>query len=128
MSTVTENVGKPMTISVVVKWIPRILSLLLIALFFLMSFDMFTQDQFKLFEQSVGFVISNIPTVLLMLGLFVSWYKPLYGAIFYLFFGIIGTVFFNAMENPLIWAIITAPTVIIAIMYYVDSRSNVDGL
>lgn len=59
-------------INFILFWIPRILSILFIFLLILMSLDVF-EGNFVFYKTLLGFLIHNIPAIILSLLLILSW-------------------------------------------------------
>ncbi len=63
-----------------IYWIPRILSILLIAFLAFMSFDVITEDAI-IWEILLGLFIHNIPAIILLIVLIISWKHEIVGGI-----------------------------------------------
>ncbi len=111
-----------MSIHTLIRWSPRILSILLITLLMMFSLDVLQSDV-PWYEILLGLLIHNIPAFILMMVLFISWKKPLVGSIvfitaglFYGFWMILGQGFNEWL------AVLTlgVPAIIIGILFYMD--------
>lgn len=68
-------------------WAPRILSIIFIFFLALMSLDIF-DGNYGFFGMILGLLIHNIPTIILLILLIISWKRELVGAITFIFAGI----------------------------------------
>jgi len=96
-----------------ITWLPRILAMLFILFFLLFSFD---ESIF-----SIGFLMHNIPTLILMAALAISWKKPFIGGIIYLAIAIITIFFFDTYEHILSFLLITLLPTIIGGLFITDN-------
>ncbi len=69
------------------RWTPRVLSILVILILLLFSLDVFDGGPFHLVW--LGFLIHNIPTIVLIVLTILSWKKPLFGAISLMLVGLV---------------------------------------
>ena len=70
-----------------ITWTPRILSILLLILLFMMSFDVFDIDD-AWYMLILGFLIHNIPVFVLLITLYFSWKRPIIGGVVFISVGI----------------------------------------
>lgn len=77
-----------------VYWVPRIFSILLIAFMFLMSFDVFESGGF--WDIVLAFFMHNIPVIILIVVLIISWKHELVGGIAFILAGLLYIVFVMA--------------------------------
>lgn len=110
-----------------VYWTPRIASLLLVVMFVLLSFDVFTPDA-TAGEMAVGFVMHNIPTLVLIAFVWLAWRFELVGAIV---FGLLSLFFIRQFVmssgegawpiNEMLAAIaFTGLMVLASVLYFLD--------
>jgi hypothetical protein len=78
------------------RWTPRVLSIFVILLLLVFSLDVF--DGGPLHLVLLGFLIHNIPTVILIGLTILSWKKPLFGAISFMFLGLV-FIFFMVINQ-----------------------------
>lgn len=71
-------------------WTPRILSIIFIVFLSLMSLDVFDTGE-GLKSIALGLLVHNIPSIILLIILILSWKRELIGAISYLIVGILYT-------------------------------------
>ncbi len=111
-------------VSKFVYWAPRILSILFIMFLTVFSFDVFTPGA-AAGEIALAFFVHNIPSLVLLAVLIISWKYEIVGGIAYLLAGI-GYIVINA-QNRGDWAevltnilIIAGPAFIISALYFVN--------
>ncbi|MFO7660483.1 MAG: hypothetical protein R6V77_06190 [Candidatus Cloacimonadaceae bacterium] len=92
-------------------WIPRILMMLLIAFVTLFSLDVFEMDT-NIWNKLLGFLIHNIPSILLLLVLLFTWKKPLFAGIFYIVLAIALSVFWKTYEQLTTFLVFTVPMLV----------------
>ncbi|MHC1708552.1 MAG: hypothetical protein AB9842_13665 [Bacteroidales bacterium] len=92
-------------------WIPRILGILIACFLFLFSFDSFEGDA-SIWVKLGGFLIHNIPSVLLLLIIILSWHKPFWTGIVFLCLGILFTGFFRTYQRFDTFMLISFPVFI----------------
>ncbi|MDC7246541.1 MAG: hypothetical protein PQJ47_11630 [Sphaerochaetaceae bacterium] len=107
-----------------IVWIPRILSLLFIAFIFLFSLDVWQQQDLTVWQKLIGFVIHNIPVILLAVVLAVSWHHPAAGAILY---GVAGLFYFIMIVDDfelISFLILPVPLWVISLLFLFVWKSN----
>jgi hypothetical protein len=97
------------------RWAARILSILLILFFLIMSFD---EPVF-----SVGFLMHNIPTIVILIAAIVAWKREKAGGIIYILLGITTVFLFNIREY-LQALLITLPFILIGALYLTSSYTK----
>jgi hypothetical protein len=108
----------------ILKWTPRVLVIILIAFFLLMSFDVFTED-YKWYEMALGFFMHNIPTLLIAASLWVAWTKPRIGGYIYLILCVTTVFFFNTAEHIESFMASSLPLFIIGMLFVLNP--NIDS-
>ena len=86
-------------------WTPRILSLLFILFLMLMSLDVFSSE-LSFWEIVLGLFMHNIPAVVLLIVLFISWRYEIVGGIAFILAGLLYILFVkgNKFEwHMLLW-------------------------
>lgn len=90
---------------------------------------MFSLDVFEMvapwYEILLGLLIHNIPAFILIIVLYLSWKRPLVGAIIYTTVGIFYGVWMLADQGIGQWLAILSlgiPAIIIGILFYMDYR------
>ncbi len=106
-----------------IYWIPRILSIIFILFLVLMSLDIFDLG-LGFWGTILGLVMHNIPTLILLIILFISWKHELVGGITYILIGLIYLImmFTNQSWNALLSSslIIYGPAFIIGILFIIN--------
>ncbi len=87
-----------------VYWLPRVLSLLFILFLALMSLDIFSM-QLTFWQMLLGLFIHNIPTLILLAVLIISWKYEIVGGIVFILAGLlyIGQMVANVMIYSFEW-------------------------
>lgn len=84
----------------VIHWLPRVLSMLIIVFLSLLSFDVF--DQGARFLQTLGaFMIHNIPSIVLIVVLIFSWRWSWIGGASYIILGLLYIILFTGRSKSL---------------------------
>lgn len=97
-------------------WIPRILGILIACVLFLFSFDTFDGDA-SFWLKLGGFLIHNIPSVLLLLMIFLLWNMPFWTGIIFICLGILFTGFFRTFERFDSFMLISFPVFVSGILF-----------
>lgn len=121
--------AKKKRVSKWIYWIPRILAILFILLLVSFSFDVFDTGAGFL-ESLLGFFIHNIPPLILLSALLISWKKnEIVGAIIFILAGLFYflLILVNILMSSsgklieLIWTIlITGPALLVGILFFVN--------
>ena len=98
------------------RWIPRILCILFAVFISLFSFDVFGQEA-GLWKSLIAFLIHNIPTIVIIAILVLSWKWSWIGGISYIAFGVIYLLW---LSNNTKYIIIYLPLFIIGILFLLD--------
>jgi hypothetical protein len=109
----------------IVKWAPRILSILFIIFISLFALDVFAE--FSFWKAILAFVIHLIPSYILILALILAWKRPFLGALSYFLIAIFFTVFFNTYSDLIVFFLISGPPLLLGILYllsYYSSKSS----
>lgn len=109
-----------------IRWTPRVLSICLVVLLFMLSLDVFEIDA-TLTELLLAFLMHNIPALILTLVIILSWKKPWIGAIIFALAGLFYIVFLLFMDRPLMFGAImtlSLPAFISSVFYYLDFRQS----
>lgn len=111
-------------------WTPRIMSILFICFLSLFSLDVF-QPGMSATEIALGLFMHNIPSIILIVLLIISWRREIIGALTYFAAGTIyiGFVLYNVMKSGLPWytgltwsLIIALPAFIIGLLFLANWR------
>lgn len=111
-----------------IYWLPRILSILLILFLFMFSFDVFEASR-SIGEMAIGFLIHNIPVIVLTTLLVIAWKHEIVGAVAFLAGGILYIAMNLINGTPwyltLSWsATISGPAFLISALFFVGWRQK----
>jgi len=97
-------------------WIPRVLAIVFIVILSLFGLDVFSEDS-PFLEKLGGFFIHSIPSLILLLILFISWKKPLIGGSLFILFSIAFTLYFRTYRSLSTFSFLTFPVVLVGILF-----------
>jgi hypothetical protein len=81
-------------------WVPRILTIIAILFMLLFSFDSFSGNE-SLGKKMLGFLMHNIPVLILTGVLVIAWKWEVIGGILFIIAAIAGSIFFRSFSgNP----------------------------
>ena len=104
----------------IIHWAPRIAALLIIFFVGLFSLDVFGTGA-PAFEVLVGFLLHNMPSIVMLVLLIVAWKRPVVGFVAFLIAAAAFTVLFvrdfYALPNLLL---LVLPILLIACLFYAD--------
>jgi len=112
-----KKVGK------IVYWTPRILSIIFILFLMLFSLDIFG-NSYGFWETVLGLFMHNIPALILLAVLIISWKREIVGGIVFILAGLLYIIMLLTRSNfewyMLSWSIIIAgPAFLIGILFLV---------
>lgn len=119
----------------ILYWLPRILSILFICYLMIFSFDVFEAGK-SVAEVSIGFLIHNIPSIIMTILLVIAWRKDIVGAVSYFGVGLlyILSVVFGAVNSGLQWYLaitwsltIAGPAFIIGVLFFINWKKRSKG-
>lgn len=106
----------------IIHWAPRVAAILIILFLSLFSLDVFEQDGSPV-ELLGGFLIHNIPSILMLILLVVAWQRPVVGFAAFLIAAAAFALFFvrniYALPNLVLFVF---PILLIASLFYADWR------
>lgn len=106
----------------VIRWAPRLAAILIILFVSLFSLDVFEMEATPL-ELLGGFIMHNIPSIVMLVVLIFAWKRPAVGFVSFLIVGVLFTFFFvrdiYALPNLLLFV---APILLVAFLFYIDWR------
>jgi hypothetical protein len=106
----------------IIHWAPRVAGILIILFLGLFSLDVFEQDASPL-ELLGGFLMHNIPSILMLILLVVAWQRPVVGFAAFLIAAAAFALFFvrdiYALPNLVLFVL---PILLIASLFYADWR------
>lgn len=97
-------------------WIPRVLTMIMIVIISIFSFDVFSQEAGVL-QKLLAFVIHNIPSILLACILIITWKKPKTAGIAFLLYCIGFSVYFETYKSVYSIEFFTTPLLIISLLF-----------
>ncbi|MEW5871289.1 MAG: hypothetical protein AB1894_18600 [Chloroflexota bacterium] len=104
----------------VVRWAPRVAAILIIFFISLFSLDVFEMQASPL-ELLVGFLIHNIPSIVMIVLLVAAWRHPAVGFVAFLVVGVLFAILFvrdiSALPNLLLFVL---PILLVAGLFYID--------
>jgi hypothetical protein len=106
---------------IVTNWFPKALAVLYILFIALLSFDVFIMNV-SLVEKMGGFVIENIPTILLLIALSFAWKKPIAGGVMFLVMSILFTLFFRTYQRWDTFFLISVPLLLIGGLFLLNKN------
>ncbi|MBS3143484.1 hypothetical protein J4446_01225 [Candidatus Woesearchaeota archaeon] len=110
-------------ISKFIYWTPRILSIIFILFLALMSLDVFSSE-LSFWQTLIGLFMHNIPVIILLVVLIISWKYEIVGGIAFILAGLLYIVmlFRNPFEwYMLLWAIqISGTAFLIGILFFIN--------
>jgi hypothetical protein len=104
----------------ILHWAARIATLMIIVFISLFSLDVFESEGSPL-ELLGGFIIHNIPSIVLIILLLFAWKRPVVGFVGFLLTAILAAIFFagNGIELPNM-IMFVLPLLLIASLFYAD--------
>ena len=103
-------------ISKFVYWTPRILAILFISFLALMSLDIFSSE-LSFWETVVGLFMHNIPALVLLVVLLISWKYEIVGGIAFILAGLLYILVL--MRNPFEWYMLSWVIQIAGIAFFI---------
>jgi len=102
-------------------WIPRVLAIVFIVFLTLFGLDSFSGDA-PFLEKLGGFFIHSIPSMILLLILFIFWKKPLIGGSLFILFSIAFTLYFRTFRSLSTFLLLTFPFLVAGILFVALDR------
>jgi flagellar biosynthesis protein FliQ len=118
-----ENVCDIACENKVLCWIPRILGMLFIVFISLFALDAFSEGS-SIGEQTLGFIIHLIPSLILVALLIISWRCEKLGGWLYIILGIIFTAFFETYDELVTFLVISGPIFLTGILFLISGMRN----
>ena len=101
-------------------WIPRILALIFILIMLMFSLDVFNAGE-SLGRMMLGFLVHNIPVLILLAILIIAWNWETAGGILFILASAYGFVFFHSFSGNPGSIIVIGPFLIIGILFIIHS-------
>ena len=102
-------------------WTPRVLALLFIAFFIVMSFDAFDGVS-AWYLQLAGFIIHLIPAFVLIAIYFVARKKPWIGGWIFIGLGVVFTLFFKTYKDFIVFLIVSFPALVVGVLFLLSAK------
>jgi hypothetical protein len=106
--------------SKILYWIPRILTLIAILFMLMFSLDVFEGNDSP-GRKLLGFMVSNIPVMILVVILIIAWKRELIGGALLIAAFIAGSVFFHSFTGNPASLIVICPFLITGILFILHS-------
>ncbi|MDD3887563.1 MAG: hypothetical protein PHN19_02205 [Patescibacteria group bacterium] len=87
-------------VSNIIYWTPRIISIIFVCFLFLMSLDVFSSD-LNFWQTVTGLFMHNIPALLLLIIVIISWKYEIVGGITFILAGILYIILL--IKSPFEW-------------------------
>ena len=114
-------------VSKFIFWTPRILAILFILFLAMFSLDIF-EGNYGFWGTILGLFIHNIPVIILLIVLIISWKYEIVGAIVFILGGLfyIAVLLMNEFESyMLLWILqISGPAFLVGILFYLNWRQK----
>ena len=105
----------------IIHWAPRIAAILIIFFVSLFSLDVFEMEATPL-EMLGGFLIHNIPSIVMIILLIFAWRRPLVGFIAFLLAGVFFLRFVVMGPDLLHFLLFSGPLLLISALFFADWR------
>ena len=104
-------------------WIPRILSVMMIAFFLVLSLDVFN-GLGSISQEILAFAMHSIPAIAVAILLALSWKAPKLAGVLFLALAVFFTVFFSTYQSVSSFIVISLVPVIIGVCFLVFSQAR----
>ncbi len=105
----------------VLTWIARSLAIFIILFYFIFSLDVFSEMDVW-WRIIIGFLIHNIPVIIMIICLAIAWKNECCGGILYLLLALIATLFFNTWREIIGFLLLSMPLIIIGVLFILNSK------
>ena len=102
-------------------WLPKILNILLILLFILLSGDIFDM-QLGFWGTILGLFMHNIPTLIIIAVLIFAWRRPIVGAVSFIVLDFL--YFFSLNREYLVKLPLTLIMLVIALAFFISHKRS----
>jgi hypothetical protein len=106
--------------STILYWIPRILTILSILFMTMFSLDSFEGNQ-TLGAKMLGFLIHNIPVLILTAVLIIAWKWEVAGGILFILASLVSFIYFHSFSGNPGSIVVIAPFLIAGILFILNS-------
>jgi len=100
----------------ILYWLPRILAILAIMFMLMFGFDSFSGDQ-PFGKELIGFLMSSIPGILLIVVLVVAWKQEIIGGTIFIVISVVLGIYFKSFTTNPASLIILAPFFLVGILF-----------
>lgn len=98
-------------------WAARGFTILYMLFLMIFSVDVFDGNQ-SIWMKLGGFIIHNIPVILLVFFLIFTWNKPVIAGILFMLFGIATVLFFQTLQQGIqVFSVISLPIILTGALY-----------
>ncbi|MFA5086637.1 MAG: hypothetical protein WC468_03590 [Candidatus Paceibacterota bacterium] len=97
-------------------WLPRAIVILFILFFSLFSLDVFSEGGTAL-EKAGGFLIHNIPTIILILALVFAWRNEKKGGYLFIILGLLFAFYFHTYQRIDTFLMISFPAILAGALF-----------
>ncbi len=99
-------------------WIPRILTIVAILFMLMFSLDVFSENQ-PLGKKLLGFLIHNIPVIILTAILIIAWKRELIGGLLFILAFLAAGILFRSFSGNPASLIVISPFIITGVLFIV---------
>jgi len=103
----------------VLYWTPRVAGLLFAGFISIFALDVFSEG-YSVLETMVALFMHLIPTAVILIALGFAWRWERAGGIIFILIGAVFTIFFNTSEEWLTFLLISAPVLLIGVLFLVN--------
>jgi hypothetical protein len=107
----------------ILQWFPRILMILAILFMVMFSFDVFEGEN-TFGEKLIGFLMHNIPVLILTAILILAWKKELWGGLLIVIVSLAFMIWFHSFTTNKASLIIMTPFLLAGILFIISYFSN----
>ena len=97
-------------------WIPRVLAIVFIVFLMLFGLDTFSGDA-PFLKKLGGFLFHSIPSLVLLLVLFIFWNKPLISGSLFILFSVAFALYFKTYQSLSTFLLMAIPVLLAGILF-----------
>ena len=105
--------------------VPRIMAIIVILFMMLFSLDLFGGKPFP--RQDLGFLILNIPTLILIIALVIAWKNEIIGGMIYIFLFIAFSFYWGSSSRNTGFEVLVYPLLFIGILFILHHILSAKG-
>ncbi|MGL2964422.1 DUF7670 domain-containing protein [Flavobacterium sp. RSB2_4_14] len=106
-----------------VTWLARVLSICFALFVSIFALDVF-EENLEFWDKALAFLVHLTPTYLVLLVLFIAWYKELLGAIIYSILGILYIIIAWGRFDWTAYLFISGPLFCIGTLFFISWKQN----